>query len=111
MLVSPAFAHHGQEGLHVQAFAGAALVPAERIPAVQDDLGDPFGIANRVSDGHRSSLRYAEKRVRPQTECIDNSVQIMLERLEGDIGNVPIGKPVAPAVIANEAEAIGEEMV
>jgi hypothetical protein len=34
----------------------------------------------------------------------------MLERFEGDIGEVPIGKTIASSVIPNEAEAIGKEM-
>ena len=35
----------------------------------------------------------------------------MLKRFERDVGDVPIGKTFAPTVVANEAKAIGKEMV
>src|SRR5262245_28863470 len=111
MFITPPLAHESQESPYIQALARSSLVPTERIPTVKDQFRHSLGIANGVSNGQRASLRDSQKCVRAQTQSINNSVQILLKRLEGDVGDVPVGKSIAPAVVANEAKAISEEMV
>jgi len=62
-----------------------------------------------VSDGGCGSLRYAQNGVTTQMQSINNRLQITLERCEGNVGDVAIGKPKTSTIITDEPDAVGEE--
>ena len=52
----------------------------------------------------RSSLGDAEVAVALQAQRIDHSLQIVLERRKGDLGNISVGEPVSTAIVADESK-------
>lgn len=83
---------------------------AERIPAVEDHFQDAVRMANGVRDGERGTLRDTQQRVGSQIQSVHDRLQILQQGFEGNVLDVPVGKPVVPAVVANEAVAVGEEV-
>ena len=110
VLVHPSLTHDSNKGLsQFDLLGGASFVTAERKPTDYGHLRDAIGIANSMGDGRCYSLRYAQKCVTAQMQCIDHGFQIALKRLKGNLGDLAIGKAKTSTVIANEPEAIGEE--
>ena len=62
--------------LRLRALLGAAQLPAARIAAVEDEVGDALGMPRRVDERDRRALRDAEQREAIEARGVDDGLEV-----------------------------------
>ena len=71
------------------------------VAAVEDQPGDPLGVACGVLDGDRAALRHREQREALEPGVVDDRLEVGDPQLEGVVGDVAVGQAVAALVEAD----------
>jgi hypothetical protein len=105
----PAVPHQRHQRVHRGVHAwDVAYAPAAHEPAEQHEVRHALGIASRVCDRHRAALRDADQGEPREPDRVDDGLEIVHERLEGDVRNIAIGEPVASLVIPDQGPIAAE---
>ena len=89
----------------------ATARPAARVPAVEDEAGDAFGVPYRVDDRLRRPLRDPEERERlGRAGRRHHRLQVLDRALERGRAHVPVAHAAAALVVADEPEMLGEKV-
>ena len=64
-----------------------AELPAPRVAAVEDEVGDPLGMPGRVDERDRRALRDAEQREAIEARRVDDRLEVGDPRLDGQIAD------------------------
>src|SRR5262245_64569856 len=68
-------------------------------------MRDALRMAHGVLDADRTALRDAEEREALDADCVDYCFQIRDLRRQPKVGDLPVGQPAAPRIVANELPA------
>ena len=71
-------------------------------------MADAFGVAHRVRDRDRPTLRDAQQRKPIQAGGVYHGLEILDPVFKREPVNVPIGRTAAPLVIAQQLETAGQ---